>query len=161
MKKIILLIFLLFVALLQSFAEGSSGDRKELQGLLEERNQKFGTYTNSLTKHSGFFGNKTKKDILHSNEILIEIVRTDNRIISVLNRVVDFRNFEKTNMNYDLHQRDEELQNLKHAADTLTKQTDSLTLSNKILKSKTTKLQWIVYILSAMLVIMLVFYRRK
>jgi hypothetical protein len=122
-------------------------DRKDLQNLLLERSQKFDTFTSSLEKRSGIFGNKTKKDIGRSNEVLIEIVKTDNRIISTLNRVIDFRNFEKTNMNYDVMQQNQNHDNLLHATDTLSKQVTALTAVNKSLKTKSQKLQWLSWLL--------------
>jgi len=160
MKKKIVLTVALVLFSLKNYSQDISVDKKELHDLLESRKQKFGSYSSSLSKRSGIFGNKTKRDIQKSNEVLIDIVKTDNMIISSLNRVVDFRNFEKTNMNYDIRQRDDELQNLRKASDTLAKQVDVLTLSNAKGKSQIKRLRWSVYLLSA-LVIFFYFYFRK
>jgi len=116
---IMLIIFL--IASLRNFGQDKSADRGELQNLLKERKEKFDTYTTSLEKRNGIFGGKSKADIKQSNEVLIEIVRTDNKIISTLNRVADFRTFEKVNMNYDLIKCSEQLSNLRNAVDTLSK----------------------------------------
>ncbi len=156
-NNFLVLCFLLF----QNFATGQSTDRNDLHDLINLRREKFDSYSRSIEKKSGFFGNKTKKDIQHSNDVLTEIVETDNRIIGLLNRVVDFKSYEKVNRNYDLLQNDERLNNLRQATDTLTKQVDGLVITNASLKSKTTRLKWILFILSALLFWSLVSLRKK
>ena len=94
MKKQFLIVLLLIIWI-RGAGNGIDSSRYELNSLLQERKLKFEVYTSSLEKRTGFFGNKTKKDMDHSNAILIEIVKLDNRIISTLNHVIDFRNFEK------------------------------------------------------------------
>jgi hypothetical protein len=161
MKKI-WLIGLMMVWSLHSFAQSKFlKDRDDLKQLLKERIDKFSSYTESLDKRSGFFGNKTKKDISHSNEVLIEIVKTDNKIISLLNRVVDFKNYEKINMNYDLQHSDDRMENLLHATDTLSSQVTLLKATNKTLGIKVQKLQWIIALLTIALIVIVVLYRRK
>lgn len=96
--------------------------RKQLKELLEVRKDKFDAYSESLEQRSGIFGNKTKSDIRESNHVLIDIVRTDNKIISTLNRVIDFRNYEKLTMNYDLQSHQSQKDKLLAANDTLNKQ---------------------------------------
>ena len=156
MKKKLLLIFLLSFGISQARAQGSITDRKDLHDLLDVRRQKFEAYSGSLGKKSGFFGNKTKKDVQHSNDVLNEIVETDNHIISLLNRVVDVKNFEKVNRNYDLYASQEQLTNLERATDTLTKQLDEMAISDAKLKSKITGLQWMVWLLSVSLIAVLI-----
>ncbi len=161
MKSHLLLPLFLCFIVFQNFAAGQNTDRKDLHDLIDLRREKFDSYSRSIEKKSGFFGNKTKKDIQHSNDVLTEIVETDNRIIGLLNRVVDFKSYEKVNRNYDLLQNDERLNNLRQATDTLTKQVDTLVITNASLKSKTKKLQWLLFILSALLIWSLVSRRRK
>jgi len=151
MTKNLLPAFFLLVCLFAfrppASAQGSAADRKDLHDLLEQRRNKFDAYSVSLAKRSGFFGNKTKKDMQHSNDVLLEIVETDNHIITALNRVIDFHTFEKTNRNYTFFQNDERVHNLLQATDTLTKQADSLAISNASLKTTITKLKWMNYLL--------------
>ena len=130
--------------------------------LLEERKQKFDSYSVSLEKNSGIFGNKTKKDNRRSNEVLIEIVKTDNRIISALNRVADFKDFEKVNLTYDVAANTDQLNNLLQATDTLSKQVDYLTTANKQLELKNQQLTLFMYTtLILPLIIVLVWLVRK
>ena len=156
-----------FILLLSSFSilclaqQGSVKDRKDLQILLEERREKFDTYTSSLEKRSGIFGNKTKKDILTSNEVLINIVKTDNRIINTLYRVVDLKNLEKSNRNFDAAIKGLNYENLLHASDTLSKQIEVLKTSNKAYKGKAIKFQVLFYITFALIILMLINKWRK
>ncbi len=159
-KNLLILVFG-FSSVITSTAYGQGTDRKDLHDLVEVRRQKFDSYSHSLEKRSGIFGNKTKKDLERSNAVLIEIVETDNRIIGLLNRVIDFKSYEKVNRNYDWLQNNDQVNNLRLATDTLTKQVDTLAIVNASLKSKTKKLRWLAYILSGLLVWSLVSRRKK
>jgi len=145
-------LFVFFSVLAQCHYSNASVDtggyyRQQLQQLLLEREAKFSSYSKSLEEKSGIFGNKTKKDILRSNDVLINLVRTDNKIIAVLNRVVDFRNFEKVSFTYDKMESRQHLNNLIKATDTLSKQVTELKDLNLSLKAKNKKLSWAVYAL--------------
>ena len=58
--------------------------------------EKFGQYDNSLSQHTGIFGLQTKKDIRRSNDILMDIVRTDNEIYKQLKILLDYSIFQQT-----------------------------------------------------------------
>jgi hypothetical protein len=141
MKKVFLfmLTFLMSAGIILSqdrTAQDRSADRAELQKRLEERQKKFDAYSESLKKRSGFFGGKSKADIQHSNAVLRDIIETDNKIISVLNRVVDFRTYEKVNMNYDLLSCNERVTNLQNAVEMLNNRASKLAASNATLKKR-------------------------
>ena len=51
---------------------------------LADRTAKFGQYSQSLSMHTGIFGLQTKKDIRRSNDILMDIVKTDDSIYTEL-----------------------------------------------------------------------------
>lgn len=70
--------------------------RKTINNMLEQRRQKFGQYDESLSKHTGIFGLQTKKDIRRSNDILMDIVKTDNEIFKQTKILLDFRTFQQT-----------------------------------------------------------------
>lgn len=70
--------------------------RKKINGMLAARSEKFGKYDASLSKHTGIFGLQTKKDIRRSNEILMDIVKTDNEIYRQLKVLLDYRAFQQT-----------------------------------------------------------------
>lgn len=64
--------------------------------MLAARAQKFGRYDQSLSQHTGIFGLQTKKDIRRSNNILMDIVKTDNEIYRQLKILLDYRTFQQT-----------------------------------------------------------------
>ena len=64
--------------------------------MLNVRAQKFGKYDQSLSQHTGIFGLQTKKDIRRSNDILMDIVKTDNAIYKQLKILLDYRAFQQT-----------------------------------------------------------------
>ncbi len=70
--------------------------RRKINGMLNQRSAKFGQYDASLSQHTGIFGLQTKKDIRRSNEILMDIVRTDNDIYKQLKILLDYRAFQQT-----------------------------------------------------------------
>lgn len=70
--------------------------RKKINSMLAVRSQKFGKYDQSLSQHTGIFGLQTKKDIRRSNDILMDIVKTDNAIYKQLKILLDYRTFQQT-----------------------------------------------------------------
>jgi len=100
MKKIIL-IFLLSFFIAGAYAQSSSDSlayqvqRKKVNSMLAVRKQKFGEYDQSLNKHTGIFGIQTKKDIRNSNDILMDIVKTDDQIFVQLKVLLDYTMFQQ------------------------------------------------------------------
>lgn len=70
--------------------------RKKINSMLQQRSRKFGQYDYSLGQHTGIFGLQTKKDIRRSNDILMDIVKTDNEIYKQLKILLDYRTFQQT-----------------------------------------------------------------
>jgi hypothetical protein len=101
MKKIVLLGLFCFL-LTNAFAQVGSDSlayqlqRKKINSMLAVRSQKFSKYDKSLSEHTGIFGLQTKKDIRRSNEILMDIVRTDNDIYKQLKILLDYRTFQQS-----------------------------------------------------------------
>lgn len=84
------------------FAQKSNSDslayqlqRAKINQMLENRRQKFGQYDQSLKMHTGIFGLQTKKDIRRSNNILMDIVKTDDDIFRELKILMDYRVFQQ------------------------------------------------------------------
>src|SRR5437879_5326850 len=111
-----LVVIVAFLSLTTS-AENFLQDRQDLQRLLADRAARFSVYTESLKKRSGFFGNKTKHDMEKSNEVLIKIVNTDNKIIDALNRILSYKTFEKTNTSYESQQSKQKVQQMMQMTD--------------------------------------------
>lgn len=71
-----------------------AAQRVKVNSLLQERSAKFGQYDESLTQRSGIFGWQTKKDIKNSNEILRQVVITDNNIFKELKILMDYKDLQ-------------------------------------------------------------------
>lgn len=101
-------------------------ERKKINGMLAERSRKFGRYDESLRMHTGIFGLQTKKDIRRSNEILMDIVRTDNAIYRELKILLEYRTFQQTQV--QSHSKEAEKSNLgfMYTISRLQQQTDRL-----------------------------------
>ena len=154
-QKTALLMIMCFFSMHAFAQKNTLKDRNDLKNLLEERRQKFDSYTSSLEKRSGIFGNKTKKDIQASNEVLINIVETDNRIINTLYRVIDLRNLQTSNTKFDVLKQNQNYENLLRATDTLSKQVSVLSDASKTAKRKATKFQVLFYIAATLLILLL------
>jgi hypothetical protein len=133
--KIFPLIILLAIGMHPAFAQMKMEDRMNLQNLLAERARNFSAYTSSIQKRSGIFGNKTKADILKSNEVLLDIVTLDNDIMDALKRALTYKTFEKTTDNYSKTDCEMKLQHSMQVTDTLMKQ---LTVAEDKIKRRNT-----------------------
>jgi hypothetical protein len=65
--------------------------RAKINQMLDVRRQKFGQYDESLKQHTGIFGLQTKKDIRRSNDILMDIVKTDDDLFREIKVLMDYR----------------------------------------------------------------------
>ena len=110
--------------------------RTELYNLLKERSEKFDAYSQSLRKHSGLFGGKTKGDLRESQDQLKSIIEVDNRIMSSLNRALDYKNFEKLSYTLDTRDTDEKLKTLRLNNETLLARNQTLEDQSKVLQSE-------------------------
>lgn len=101
MKKLTLFISFCFLCV-TAFAQVNADSlayqlqRKKINDMLALRAMKFGQYDQSLSMHTGIFGFQTKKDIRRSNDILMDIVKTDDDIYKELKILLDLRTFQQT-----------------------------------------------------------------
>ena len=154
MKKIFILIpLLLFTAHLK--AQDSLGNITELQKLLKERKDRFEAYATSADKRSGIFGNKTKKDLEKSREILFQIVKTDNNILSELDRAISHRGMAKADYSVDEAGYKQTIDRLTQASDTLNSQLIAEKEINATMEKKMNIQQWMVYLQLALIVILI------
>ncbi len=97
MKKYIYLLLLLFLQIQAKAQQDTStyaAQRVKVNALLAERSEKFGQYDESLNQRTGIFGWQTKKDIKNSNEILREVVLTDNNIFKELKILMEYKDLQ-------------------------------------------------------------------
>ena len=112
MKKALLLTLLSFF-LVNAFAQVGTdsaayqAQRTKINSMLAVRKQKFGQYDQSLNMHTGIFGLQTKNDIRRSNEILMDIVKTDDDVYKQLKILLDFRAFQQTQVQTHSHEIEE------------------------------------------------------
>ncbi|MEN0054618.1 MAG: hypothetical protein AAGC65_13175 [Mucilaginibacter sp.] len=69
--------------------------RKKINSMLDTRKLRFGQYEQSLNDHTGIFGLQTKNDIRRSNDILMDIVKTDDKIYKELKILLEYRAFQQ------------------------------------------------------------------
>lgn len=74
---------------------GYESQRQKVNQLLTQRSARFGQFEESLQKRTGIFGLKTKRDMQASIDILKEIVLTDNNIFRETKLLLDYKEFEK------------------------------------------------------------------
>lgn len=88
------IILLNFKGFAQQDTTAFAAQRVKVNSLLEERSRRFGQYDESLNQRSGIFGWQTKKDIKNSNEILREVVLTDNNIFKELKVLMEYKDLQ-------------------------------------------------------------------
>ena len=79
-----------------SDTSGYEAQRQKVNDLLQRRSARFGQFDESLKKRTGIFGLKTKKDMQASIDILKQIVLTDNDIFRETKMLLDYKDFEKS-----------------------------------------------------------------
>ncbi len=137
-------------------------ERKELIGLVEQRQELFNIYSAALKKKSGFFGQKTKNDLRSTHDRLKDIVEMDNKIMTRLKQMLSYRNFEKQTMSYDVNQYSEQLKNFERAQDTLVKQLAKMEKENAILNKSVSKSgRWIYFLFGFLFALILFRLRRR
>jgi hypothetical protein len=131
-------------------------EKVELQKLVSERETRFGEYSRAADSRSGIFGNKTRKDLHEQVEILTAIVKTDNRIISLLENYLDYRSFQRAKMTYSQAELDEKNRRLTEITTNLSQKLQAVESENKLLEFK---MKWsILFNYLSLLVIVVLMY---
>jgi len=157
MKTFFLSILFFFVYI--AFAVASQIDsinKTRLKELVQERKDKFESYTDAVDKRSGIFGIQTKKDLKATNEVLTEIVRTDNQIMRELNRMLSYKTYEKVNMNYSLMESTTKTEKFLKAIETLNARVEKLEVDKKTLAKRNDKYKFLAYLFAGLSLILLV-----
>ncbi len=138
MKTPVLLI-LFFALITHTHGSDPVQEKLALQKLVKEREERFGAYSRAAATRSGIFGNKTKNDLKSQVDVLTQIIKTDNRIISTLEVFLDYRSFQKTEMTYSQADLDERNRKLNDLTTSLSQQ---LKASESDKKNLQIKLKW-------------------
>jgi hypothetical protein len=158
MKPTILICLLIITEIV--FAANDS-DRTELLLLIKQRKELFDSYNESLNKKSGFLGNKTKNDLRDTQDKLLDVVNTDNKIMNSLSRTLDFRNFEKQSMSYDVSSFEQRIRNLSVLNDSLNTQYARIFDENKKMRSAIRRQELYTGLLFFLLLIAIIAWIRK
>lgn len=140
----------------------SKAERNELMKLVDERQELFGQYSESIKKKSGIFGQKTKNDLRATHDKLKAIVEVDNKIMSRLRQLLDYTRFEKQTMSYDVNDYQEQLKNLENNHTTLLNQLAELEKQNTELKKATSGFgRWMYFLYGILATALFIVLRRK
>ncbi|WP_461452165.1 hypothetical protein [Mucilaginibacter sp.] len=163
MKKA-LLFTLLFFFLVNAFAQVGTdsaayqAQRTKINSMLAVRKQKFGQYDQSLSQHTGIFGLQTKKDIRHSNDILMDIVKTDNDIFVQTKILLDYRTFQQNQAQSHAAEVDNSATGYMSTINKLRIENDKLKLNAEMAdkqQSKTSKIATVIIFLLLFIIILL------
>lgn len=159
----LILCYLCFLtAFTQEVPSAYNTQRLKINTLLENRSSKFGLYQNSLSKHTGIFGLKTKKDMQRSNDILTEIIETDNNILKELKVLFDYKDFEKTTVETRVETSETRVSNYMQTITKLQKQVDILKNSQTALEAEISNFIYYKFGLVALtFIILLLLYKLK
>ncbi|WP_373521175.1 Clp protease ClpB [Aquiflexum sp.] len=92
MIKRFILVLLFFIPLSMAFAQA------KLDRMLQERESMHREWKVSESKKTGIFGNRTKKDMIETNEWMQRIIQKDNQIMEELRLMSEI---EKTEITYE------------------------------------------------------------
>ncbi|MDP2042204.1 MAG: Clp protease ClpB [Algoriphagus sp.] len=77
----------LILVLLFTLYQGPQFDGPKLERMVQDRDKLHAQWRSSESKKSGIFGNRTKKDMVETNEWLERIVSKDNQIMDELRMI--------------------------------------------------------------------------
>ncbi|MFI5136133.1 MAG: hypothetical protein ACHQD9_09795 [Chitinophagales bacterium] len=157
MKKMIFLLLILSNGH-ELFAQDSLNNIIELQQLLKQRKDQFDSYAVAADQRSGIFGNKTKKDLEKSREILLGMVKIDNKIMDKLGQTISTRGMAKADYSVDEMGYQQRIKQLTLATDTLYKQLVTARENQSSLQKKITMQQVGLYFLGAMFTVLLILF---
>ena len=136
--------------------------RKKINTMLDQRKQKFGQYSQSLSMHTGIFGLQTKKDIRRSNDILMDIVKTDEDIFVQTKILLEYRTFQQTQVQTHSAETDNANLGFMNTINKLRKQNEQLKKDAEVAAEKQQKTsQTALAIIAGLIIIVLLLLRAK
>jgi hypothetical protein len=131
--------------------------RRKINSMLDDRLQKFGQYDQSLSMHTGIFGFQTKKDIRRSNDILMEIVKTDDEIFRQTKILLDYRAFEQTQVQSHAQEVETDVVGYMAAINKLRAELQRVTEQAKQQEAHQSNIQTLLFILLTLLFLSILF----
>ncbi|MCR9016860.1 Clp protease ClpB [Aquiflexum sp. XJ19-11] len=136
MKRYLLIVLLL--APLSLFAQA------KLDNLVSERNKMHAAWKVSESKKTGIFGNRTKKDMIETNEWMERIIQKDNQIMEELKMLSEIEKteitYEKNDYKFISQKQEREIAMLKRALE----EKEGLVIEEK---SESRTYEWLTFIL--------------
>jgi hypothetical protein len=138
--------------------------RKKINAMLDDRHQKFGQYSESLKKHTGIFGLQTKKDIRRSNDILMDITKTDESIFEQIKILLNYRTYQQQQVQAKSERVQDNSLGYMTTINRLRDQADKMKLDAQAAQKaqeSTTRLHFIVFALMLGSILILLFRKRR
>ncbi len=136
-----ILLSILFIGIAHSSFSFQNSDslayqlqRKKINDMLDAKSAKFGQYGQSLSKRTGIFGLKTKKDMQRSMDILRQIIDTDNAILRETKTLLDFKTYQQEKV--QSQSQESESRNMGYMRTINKLQAENEKLNNKLADSK-------------------------
>lgn len=133
--------------------------RQKINAMLAARAAKFNQYDASLSKHTGIFGMQTKKDIRHSNDILMDIVNTDNDILkqtkvllTFKNNQLDSRTFQQQTIQTKVHEKENDVLAYMNTINKLRDQNDKLKANAQKAEKAQSRMEFWLTLVSALFI---------
>ncbi len=152
--------FLLFICLTSAYgAIAMPGDssayqtqRLKINSLLAERSSKFGQYDLSLSARTGIFGLQTKQDLRNSNDILREIIMSDNNIFRELKILMNYKDLQVQEVQSNVSNTNKRIRGYMLSIKKLQDENDALRMEAAQIAQKSNTSTYIIIILCMMLI---------
>ena len=139
------MVMLTFIfTLLISLWQADSIESAKLQRMIEERDLLHAQWKASESKKTGIFGNRTKKDMIETNEWMERIIQKDNQIMEELKMLSEIEKteitYEKNDYKFISQKQEREIAMLKRALE----EKEGLVIEEK---SESRTYEWLTFIL--------------
>jgi hypothetical protein len=138
--------------------------RQKINAMLDARLRKFGQYDQSLKMHTGIFGLQTKKDIRRSNDILMDIARTDDSIFIQTKILLNYRTFQQQQAEQKSTQSEDYSLKYMNTINRLRDQIDKMKqdqITTQKQQQSSIRLHYIIFVLMLGSILFLLFRRRR
>ena len=135
--------------------------RNKINQMLDARHRKFGDFDESLSKKTGVFGWKTKKDMQRSMDILTAIIKTDNDILKETKTLLDFKTYQQEQITNKSQESEDKSLAYMRTINKLQTQTESLNTQLVDVKKSQKFFQLVAFALGLAIAAILLFVFRK
>jgi len=137
---------------LQSDTSAYQTQRLKINSLLAERSAKFGQYDLSLSARTGIFGLQTKQDLKNSNEILRNIILSDNNIFRELKTLMNYKDLQVQEVQNNASNTSKRMAGYMHSIKKLQDQNEKLKAELEKTTTKNNTEKYIIIFLSFLII---------